>query len=151
MARQWKDLLLSLGESFLEVLGAEAEALKSDLRTSSRRLGVVAALALAAAFLFFWSVGAFGFLLFQVATLWLPGWGAALVVFGFYLLVGLILAAVTRSRWMAIEAPAETIRRRYEEHRTWWEGQLPTGEEIGEARSLPRSPLEEDGRDGDNG
>lgn len=149
MARRWRDLLLSLGESFLGVLEAEAEALKSDLRASGRQASIALALGAAAIFILFWSVGAAGFVLYQVVALWMPGWGASLVVLGLFLLLGAVLLVLTRRRWSAIEGPAETIRRRYEDHVTWWEGQMPEGMTTPEPRHLESGVAEEVSSHGD--
>ena len=96
MTRGWSELLRSLGTSLVEVLGAEVDSLKSDLRSSGARLAMTVGLGLVAVMFFFWSVGALGFVLFQTLTLWLPRWGAALVILATYLALGAILALVWR-------------------------------------------------------
>lgn len=120
MARGWSHLLRSLGESLIGVAGAEAAALKGDLRASGRQLAIVVALAVAAVFFFFWVVGAAGFVLFHVMTIWLPGWGAAAVVLAVFILLTGLLAMVTRQRIRAIELPVDTVRRHIDDHVTWW-------------------------------
>ena len=126
----------SLGESLLGVAGAELAAVKGDIRASARQVGIAALLALAAAFLFFWVVGGVGFVLFQVLTLWLPGWGAALIVLAIFLLVASILAWAARARLRAVEPPADTVRKRFDDHVAWWQGEV-----MGEsARSPERLP-----------
>jgi len=124
MSRGWTELLRSLGDSLIGVAGAEAAALKGDLRASGRQLLVVLALAATAAFFFFWVTGAAGFVLFQVLTLWLPRWGAAAIVFAVLLLLALILALVTRQRVRAIELPVETVRRHIDDHVVWWQSEV---------------------------
>jgi len=124
MSRGWIDLLRSVGDSLLGVAEAEAAALKGDLKSSGRQLAVVGALAGAAAFVFFWVVGAAGFVLFQVLTIWLPRWGAAAIVLIVFLGLAGTLAMLTRRKLQAIEWPGETVRRHVEDHRDWWQSQV---------------------------
>jgi len=139
MRRGWTDLLRSLGESLIGVAGAEAAALKGDLRASGRQLAIVVALAATAAFLCFWLVGAAGFVLFQVLTLWLPNWGAAAIVFAVCAILAIIVAMVTRQRLRAIELPVDTVRRHFDDHLAWWDSQVLV--EKGQSRErLPEDP-----------
>ena len=124
MVGGWIDLLRSLGESLLGVAEAEATALKGDLRASGRQLLLVGVFAGAAAFLCFWVVGAAGFVLFQVLTIWLPRWGAAAIVLVMFLLLAGILALLARQKLRAIELPVDTVRRHYDDHRAWWQNQV---------------------------
>ena len=124
MVGGWIDLLRSLGESLLVVAEAEIASLKGDLRASGRQLLIVVVLAGGAAFLFFWGIGAAVFLLFQVLMIWLPGWGAALVVLILLLMVAGILTWLARRKLRAIELPVDTVRRRYDDHRAWWQSQV---------------------------
>lgn len=124
MRRGWIDLLRSLGDSLLELVGAEVAALRADLGESGRRLAIAVALAATAAFLFFWAVGAAGFTLYHLVSLWLPSWGAALSVLALYLLLGAIFGALARHRLRSMEVPAATFRRRLDDHRAWLEEQL---------------------------
>jgi len=132
MARGWKELLQSLGDSLLEVVGAEAAALTGDLRHSGRQLLSALVLGLSAAFMFFWVVGASGFVLFQVLTLWWPRWGAALAVMALFLLLACLLALMASRRFQAIDLPAETVRRRFDDHKAWWQDQVLMGPGQGE-------------------
>ena len=120
----WIELLRSLGESLLGVAEAEAAALKGDLRASGKQLLLVCVLAGAAAFLFFWVVGAASFVLFQVLSIWLPRWGAAAIVLVVLLLLAGILALLARQKLRAIELPVDTVRRHYDDHRAWWQRQV---------------------------
>ena len=97
--RRWRDLFASLGESLLDVAEAEVSALQQDLRYTGRRFSTAIAVAVAAAILAFWAVGATGFLIFQVLLLWFPGWGAALIVLGILMTVTLILGCTI---WMPV-------------------------------------------------
>ncbi len=126
MARGWKSLLLSVGESLREVFSAEAEALKADLAESGRRFSVALGLALLALFMLFWTIGAAAFAIFCALALWLPAWVSALIVLGIFLLLALMVALVARRRFLAIELPADTVRRRVEDHVAWWKQNLLT-------------------------
>lgn len=139
MTRGWTDLLRSLGESLVGVAGAEAAALKGDLRTSGRKFLIVVVLGATAAFLCFWIVGAAGFLLFQVLTIWLPAWGAATIVFAVLVILAGILAMVARQRFRSIEVPVDTVRRHFDDHVAWWESQILVKEGSGRER-LPGEP-----------
>ena len=79
---------------------------------------------LAAAFLFFWVVGASGFVVFHLLALWIPRWGAAAIVMGMFLAVAMLLAFIARRRLQAIELPADTVRRRVEDHVAWWQDEV---------------------------
>jgi Flp pilus assembly protein protease CpaA len=127
--RRWRDLVASLGESLIEVAEAEVASLKQDLRHTGRRFGMAIALAVVAAIMAFWVVGAAGFALFQVLLLWVPGWGASLIVLGSLLTLALILGGVARRRLRDLEAPIDTMRRHVEDHKDWWRNNLlPRGD-----------------------
>lgn len=138
MSRGWTELLRSLGDSLVGVAGAEAEALKGDLRDSGRQVVGVVVLAAVAAFFFFWVVGALGFVLFQILSLWLPRWGAAAIVLAIFLILASILALVARQRARSIELPVDTVRRRWDDHRDWWQSQVLV-EEGANRSHLPES------------
>ena len=117
-------MLRSLGDSLIEVIGAEWTALTGDLRSSGRRFSLAVGLLALAAFLLFWAVGAAGFVLFEILILWVPGWAAALVVCGVFLVVGLTVGLVGRKRLRTLELPADTVRRRLDDHMEWWQSNL---------------------------
>jgi hypothetical protein len=125
--RSWIELLLSLREAFLEVLRAEVRSLRSDLDLSKRQfLRVISFVALAIS-VGFWAVGVAVFLLIQVAALWLPLWGATLVVLTLLVLVILALVTAAKSSFREIEEPASMVRRHFQDHMVWWEEEvLPT-------------------------
>ena len=128
--RRWRDLIASLGESLIGVVEAEMMALKQDLRHTGRRFSTALAAAVAAAILAFWAVGATGFVTFQVLVLWLPGWGAALIVLGILLIGTVILGMVARQRLRDLEAPMDTVRRRIDDHKEWWQSHLLVQEDL---------------------
>ena len=117
-------LLRSLGEALLAVLEAEANALRTDLAESGRRFAVVLALAATAAFLLFWSIWAAGLALYQILSLWLPSWAAALILLAVLLLLASIFGGLARYRLGQIEPPVDTVRRRVDDHRNWWHEEL---------------------------
>ncbi len=141
--RKWGSLLRSLGQSLVELIDAEAAALRGDLADSGRRFSMALAIAALAAFLLFWSVGAAAFTLYQVLRLWIPPWGSALVVLGLFLLLSWILALIARRRLRAIEVPSETVRRRIDDHLTWWRGELLLEDEAARADRAIEDETEE--------
>lgn len=113
-------LFRSVGHSFFDLIRAELAALSADLADSGRRLLRVALLCGAAAAVAFWTVALILYTLVQVAGIWLPPWGAGASVAGLALLVTVILAAIANSRFKRLESPAQTLNRRWNEHRAWW-------------------------------
>ncbi len=149
---RWRETLRGFSHASLELLRAEAEALGGDLARSGRRLVGVVVLAVAAAAVLFWAVGAllsFGILLLGR---WLPLWGAALAVFGALTLIGLALAGLGWWRLRRIETPAATVRRRAGEHAEWWRRNVSGGRPGGGAAGRRRPPLAASARgaDGDD-
>jgi putative superfamily III holin-X len=134
----WLDLIRSLGSSLIEVFRAEADALKAELARSGRHLGVGLALLGGAAVLLFWTLGALIFTLGAVLAIWLQVWAAALIV------VALFAAAAGLVAWLGVkhlkrfENPAESIRRRLEDHLDWWQHTL-----LKEERPIDLPPAEE--------
>lgn len=122
--RRWRDLFASLGESLIDVAEAEVAALKQDLRDTGRRFSIAVAIAVVAAILAFWAIGATGFVIYQVLAIWLPGWGAASIVLGILLLVTLILGMIARRYLRDLEAPIDTVKRRVDNHLEWWQSNL---------------------------
>lgn len=120
----WIDLFRSLGESLLEVLRAEMKALQDDLTRSGRHLGIALALLGGAAAFLFWIVGLLVFFLVALLDVWLPLWGAALVVLALFVLVAASLGAVALRQARKAENPIETVRRHMDGHLDWWQENL---------------------------
>lgn len=135
--RRWRDLFASLGESLIDVAEAEVSALKQDLRHTGRRFSIAIAVAVAAAILAFWVVGATGFVMYQILVIWLPGWGAAAIVLGILLLVTLILGMIARQHLRDLEAPMDTVKRRVDNHLEWWQSNLLQPEDQHERSDIP--------------
>ena len=117
---RWLDRVRSLGEALLEVLRAELAALQGDLQRSARHLGTGSLLLAGAAVLAFWSVGLVLFVLVTILAVWLPIWGAALVVLGIFLAGTALLVWRARRHLREIESPVATVHRRLDDHLAWW-------------------------------
>jgi hypothetical protein len=117
----WIDLFRSLGESLLEVMRAELAGLQDDLQRSGRHFGVALGLFAGAAVLFFWMVGLLLFALIALLHIWLPLWGAALVVLALFAIAVAILAFLGTRRMRQVENPVETVRQRLDDHLDWWQ------------------------------
>ena len=117
----WIDLFRSLGESLLEVLRAELAGLQDDLQRSGRHLGVALGLFAGAVVLFFWLIGLLLFALIALLHIWLPLWGAALIVLALFVIAIAILAFLGVRRMRRVENPVETVRQRLDNHLDWWQ------------------------------
>jgi hypothetical protein len=129
--RQWLELFGNLGDAFLELVGAEVDALSDDLRRGGRD-AARAALLVAIAFV----LATLAYSLFTVALVWglsmvMRGWLAALLVGAVYALVAVACVAAALRRWRAIEPPIDTVRRRWRDQSTWFRDRLlaPTEKE----------------------
>ena len=118
------DQLRAIGAAFLEVLRAESEALRADVTLSAKRLGAAVALFGAALVVAFWLVGLLLVALVALLALWLPVWGAALIVTGLLALVVGLLGWIGTKKLRAFEGPARTIGRRLSDHLAWWQSSL---------------------------
>src|SRR3954452_2474559 len=121
----WIDLFRSLGEALLEVWRAELAPLQDDLSRSGRHLGVALGLFGAAVLVLFWTFGLLLFVLVSLLHIWLPWWGAALVVLALFLIAITVLALLGRKQLRQVENPMETVRRRVDSHFDWWQPASP--------------------------
>jgi hypothetical protein len=122
--RGWTGRLREVGDAFLGVVRAELAALAADLSASGRAL-VRALLLLGAAFgVAFWTIGLLLYFAVELLALALPRWGAVGVVLGVFVIVSIVLLLVARKRLAAIESPASIARRRFADHRVWWQGRV---------------------------
>lgn len=124
LMRPWVDLFRGLGQSYLDLLAAEWAEVKRQLAQSGKRLLWSAAFFGVAAAISFWLVALVLFVLIAVLHVWLPWWGAALVVTGAVLLVVAVLAWLGVSRLQKVENPMAVVGRRYEDHLDWWDRRL---------------------------
>jgi hypothetical protein len=117
----WIELFRSLGEALLEVWRAELGTLQDDLQRSGRHLGVALGLFGVAVLLLFWTIGLVLFVLVSLLHVWLPWWGASLVVLALFAIAMAILAWLGLRRIRKFENPLETLRRRVDSHLDWWQ------------------------------
>lgn len=117
----WIDMFRSLGEALLQVWRAELDTLQQDFQRSGRHLGVAMAFLGAAVVLGFWIVGLLLFALVALLHVWLPWWGAALIVLALFVLAAAILASLGVKRLKNVESPVTTVRRRVDNHLDWWQ------------------------------
>ncbi len=111
----------SLGEALLQVWRAELDTLQQDFQRSGRYLGVALGFLGATAVLGFWIVGLLLFALVALLHIWLPWWGASLIVLVLFVLVAAILANLGVKRLKKVESPITTVRRRVDSHLDWWQ------------------------------
>jgi Putative Actinobacterial Holin-X, holin superfamily III len=140
----WLEMFRSLGTSLIEVFRAELDALKEDLSRSGRHLGVGLALLGGAAVLLFWTLGALIFALGAVLAIWLQVWAAALIVVAIFLLAAALVAWLGVKHLKRFDSPAESLRRRVEDHLDWWQHTL-----LKEERPIDLPPAGEAGVRGD--
>lgn len=114
----------SLGEALLQVWRAELNTLQQDFQRSGRYLGLALAFLGAAAALGFWIVGLLLFALVALLHIWLPLWGASLIVLALFVLAAAILANLGVKRLKNVESPLTTVRRRVDNHLDWWQNGL---------------------------
>ncbi|HYU31653.1 MAG TPA: phage holin family protein [Thermoanaerobaculia bacterium] len=122
--RGWIEMLRGLGEALLEVLRAEVATLQEDLSRSGRIAGGALALFGVALILLFWILGLLIFSLVAVAAIWLPLWGASLVVLALFLAAAAVLSWIGVKRLKQVENPLQTFRRRVDDHLDWWQSTL---------------------------
>lgn len=111
----------SLGEALLEVWRAELDTLQEDFGRSGRYLGVALAFLGAAAVLGFWIVGLLLFALVALLHVWLPWWGASLIVLALFVLAAAVLVNLGVKRLKKVESPVTAVRRRVDNHLDWWQ------------------------------
>lgn len=138
----WIDMFRGLGEALLDVLRAEVATLQEDLSRSGRIAGGALALLGVALILLFWIVGLLIFVLVSVLAIWLPLWGASLVVLGLFLAVAGVLSWLGVRRLKQVENPVHTFRRRVDDHLDWWQSTL-----LREQRPLDVEPVSVAGED----
>ncbi len=120
----WSELIRGLGQALLDVLKAEIRGLETEVQRSGRELSIGLGLVLAALGFLFWTLGALLFAFAAVLAIWLPLWGAALIVAAVFALAGAVLAWFARKRFARFENPLRTARRRFEDHMDWVESRL---------------------------
>jgi len=125
----WGDRFRELGDSLLGVVRAEIAAIIADLSRSGRALVRALVLLAVAAGIVFWTIGLLLYFAVELLTLVVPRWQAAGIVLGLFVLVSAVLVLVGRGRLKAIEPPAETVRRRFDDSRRWWQERVVGGDD----------------------
>jgi putative superfamily III holin-X len=136
----WIEMFRSLGESLLEVWRAELATLQDDFHRSGRHLAMALGLLGSALVLVFWIVGLVLFVLIALLHVWLPWWGASLVVLLLFTLTAGLLAWLGARRLRQVESPVETVRRRVDNHLDWWQHGL-----LAQPKALDVEPAAESG------
>lgn len=127
----WIDLFRSLGESLIEVVRAEVNTLQDDLKRSGRHFGVALGLFGAAIMLAFWILGLLVFSMVAVLTIWLPLWGATLIVLGLFIAVAAALVGLGMRQMRQVENPMASVKRHVDDHLDWWQnGLLASGKPL---------------------
>ncbi|MCP4659262.1 MAG: hypothetical protein GY856_27955 [bacterium] len=130
----------ALGRALLEVLGAEWKVLAAEWKRSGRWFLISLGLFFFAACCLLVLIALVVYAAVQLLALWLPVWGAALVVAA---AVGLVIALAVGAGYLilkrGVENPVTTARRRVEDHLDWWDDRL-----LREERALPEGDADED-------
>jgi hypothetical protein len=117
-------LLGDVGRSVVDLLGAELSGARTELAELGRRAVAVAALGAAALAVAFWALGAAATSAVAGLAVWLPVWGAALVLFGVLAVLALGLAMWARARMRRLDAPGAILKRRVESHLEFWRSEV---------------------------
>src|SRR6185295_13753216 len=120
----WGKLVRELGQSWLDVLRAELQALEDDFTRSGHHLKRGVGLFGGAVALGFWAIGALVVAAIAGLAVWLPLWGAALIVAFVFAAVAAGLAASGSKRVAKVENPISVARRRLEDHMDWVQSRL---------------------------
>ena len=121
---EWLELLRALGQSLADLAKAELAALRAELERNGKTLAIALGLFGAAAAVGFWLVALVIYTVIHVLAIWLPLWGASLVVTGLFALLLATLALVGWSKLRRLESPAATFGRRWQDHREWLDRRL---------------------------
>ena len=116
----WLSLLRGARASLLDVIRAEIDAIGKDLTTSAKRLGTALLLLFFALGVALFALGALAFAAIAALALVVPPWAAALIVCGILLLISSLLLTLGMRGLRDLESPAETVKRRVNNHVDWW-------------------------------
>lgn len=136
----WLEALAPLREAAVDLLRAEYGVVSSEVRSAGRSFLKAVLLLLVGLFALFWAIGAVALVVVEVAALWLPRWAAASTALALFVVVGLVLAAIARRKMKAIEPPAQTVKRRFGEHRDWWERKVVDARDSHRRRATAHRP-----------
>ena len=121
---RYTERVSAIGQAGVELLKAEASVLAGEMRLTTRAVVRILVLTALAAFVLFWALAVIVFLGIEVGSLWLPRWGASLVVLALLLVLALVAALAARRTLRRVESPAALVRRRLDDHRDWWHNRL---------------------------
>jgi len=141
LLNRWAEAARAVGDALLEVLAAEAAELQRDLTESGRTLRRGLVLLAVAASVAFWTIGLGLWLAVELLRLWMPAFGAALVMFATGVIISLLFHWRGKQRLRKIENPIQAVQRRSREHAEWWQeavlpglgGETPPAEPAGNA------------------
>jgi uncharacterized membrane protein YbhN (UPF0104 family) len=125
----WIERVREVGLAFADLARAELGALADELGKSGAALARALLLAAIAAGVLFWSLGLLVYFAVELLALALPRWGAVGIVFGLFSICGALLVFGVRRKLSRIEPPAETVKRRLADTRTWWETRIAEPDE----------------------
>jgi hypothetical protein len=121
---RWGKLVRELGQSWLDVLRAELQALEDDFARSGSHLKKGVGLFGGAVALGFWAIGALVVAGIAGLATWVPLWAAALIVAFVFAAVAAGLAALGNKSVAKVENPMTVARRRLEDHMDWVQSRL---------------------------
>lgn len=145
MAREsesWTVLSRELIADLLDLLEAELAAARGELAKSWRGAGLIGAFFGAAVALAFWVVAVLAYALVAVFMLWLPAWGAGLIVAGIFLVAAALLGLLGWWRVKRLANPIDVVFRRLRDHIDWWRSEVRLHPGDGEGRRPPAGQLE---------
>lgn len=122
----WQDSFRNLAGAFGDLARAEAGVLKEDVSQWGKRFGIAVALFMIAFMTIFWLVA---LLLYAAVRGAEQLWGlgpamAALAVAGGIFAMIVIMALTGYLLLRSVSGPVAAVRRRFEDHRTWWRQQV---------------------------
>jgi hypothetical protein len=130
----WGELLGRIGRSAVDLWRAELLALRGELGESGRVLVRAVLLAAVGGFLAFWTLGLMFTAVVAALALVLPLWAAAGIVLVITGVAAYLVWRAARERFLELESPWITMKRRVSDHAEWWQDQmLPPPDEGDEA------------------
>lgn len=121
MRESWTELFRGLGQAVLGLIQAELGAVEEDVSRWTKEVAIGAALLAGAGAFGFWTVGVLTYFLIHLLAIWLPLWGAALVVTAIFALVAGLLAWIGVRKFQRYENPLAAARDRFDDHLEWWQ------------------------------
>ena len=118
--RRWWQPLAALGRATLDVVVAEIEVLRDELRGSARQLGIALLCVLVAVHVASLGLGFTVLALTRFLSQSIPDWLAALIPGLALILLGVLLALWAKKKVSGLEGPAEMVIRRWREQDDWW-------------------------------